>query len=154
MRRKILMIILIILFMLPVMPVAYADDNTYETVRVKLSMGTPTVVSVYLDGNYGVSGNDGVALQRQLYTVKLEKGALNLYYGSTLVCGGSPSLTLVPRSSANGLDSFIWLNNKKYGYIRYKGNMGFLINPAGSCIELVNCVYIEDYLYGVVPHTR
>ena len=53
MRRKIIISILIILaLLLTGISTALATDEQYSIVRVKLSIGTPTEFSFYLDGNY------------------------------------------------------------------------------------------------------
>lgn len=152
MRRKILVIVICIALLLSLLGAvtAFADETTsYDIIRVKLSIGNTTIVPLYLDGNYSVSEDNTVILPRQLYTVTLEDGQLNLHYGDTLLYTGS-SLTLVQHSVADGRNNFIRLNNAAYGYTNYSGDLAFTIDS--GCISLINHIYLEDYLYGVVPY--
>lgn len=153
MRRKFLGIVLLaalIWQLIPGMRVAEADAAS-GIVRVELSVGAPASVPFYVDGNYTVEGFDGVSLDRQLYTVKLESGRLSLYYGATRLCGDVSSLKLIQRAPTPGRNNFIWLHNSHYNAnLGYLGDMRFIAGSGG--ISVVNHVYIEDYLYGVVPH--
>lgn len=149
MRRKVLALILSICMavtLLSGIPLdAHAAGET-GVLRVKLSIGTVSSFSFYNDGNYSVSDTP---LERQLYTVKLEGGKLNLYYGSRLVSSGS-TIYITRHTGTTGYNNFIWLNNSLYGYRSYIGDMCFSIS--GSSLTLVNYIDIEHYLYGVVPY--
>lgn len=118
-------------------------------VRVKLTMNNPTTVPIYIDGNYSIAENATVQLQRQFYQVKLESGILNIYYGSQIIASG-PTITIQQHTSTPDRNQFLWITNYKYGTRRYLGDMQFSIS--GSAIQLVNSVYLEEYLWGVVPH--
>ena len=152
MKRKItasiICIAILISFLVSASP-AKAASNDNSVIRVKLSMGSPTAVSVYVDGNYSVEESSSIYLKRQLYTVKLISGELRLYYGNTLLYRGD-SITLVQHAPSQGLNNFLRLNNSKYGYRNYLGDMKFIIS--GSSISVINYVYLEYYLYGVVPY--
>ena len=140
---------MLILTAIPEIQTAKAGDEDYDTVRVKISIGTPSEFSFFLDGNYTVNGT---ALERQLYTVKLESGVvLKLYYGAALICSGS-SITLVQHTATSGYNNFIWMYNTYYDDdFSYTGNMQFVIDSGNACIMAINHVYIEDYLCGVIP---
>ena len=119
------------------------------TIRVKLSMGSQTSISFFIDGNYSVSGDDDTALERQLYTMKLKGDTLRLYFGSKLLYSGS-TITLIQHAPTAGLNNFIWINNQRYGYAGYLGDFIFTIDDGH--IVVINRLYLEDYLYGVLPY--
>ena len=54
-----------------------AADVDYKYVRVKISIGAHQLF-VFVDGNYSVSGQ---ALERQLYTVRIDGSQLKLCWG-------------------------------------------------------------------------
>ncbi len=154
MRRKFLVtVVFILVFLLATVSTAFAADEQYQIVRVKLSIGQPTEFSFFADGNYTV-GETG--LERQLYTVKLEGGTLNLYCGSERLASGG-TIKLVRHAPIDGRNNFIWMYNERAAQVtgnqtdkfRYLGDMEFSID--NGHIAAVNYVYIEDYLYGVVP---
>ena len=152
MRKKILWLALCVLMLLSLFPISSAfAASPYDRIRVKLSIGTPTKFSFLVDGNYSVAGK---ALERQLYTVKVEGGQLKLYLGSSLVSGGSTiyltqhQMTQAQRNE--NLNNSIWLANTSQGDRSYIGDMSFSIQ--GGVIQLVNNLGLDQYLYGVVPH--
>lgn len=151
MRQKIIATILVVCLMLVWIPAASADDSVYTIVRVKLSMGTPTSMAVLLDGNYSVKGNDSIALKKDTYTVKLASGKINLFDGSDVVYSGD-SLTFIQHAATSGQNNWMCLNNSKYGNTYYLGDMEFLPDSSGSYIVVINKVFIEDYLCGVLPY--
>lgn len=118
------------------------------TVRVKLSMNNPSVVPFYLDGNYSIEEYPSLSLPRQYYEVKLENGVLNLYYGTTVLYSGT-TITL-KQHQATSDNNFLWIKNALYGTRRYLGDMKFIIS--GTAIDVINHIYIQEYLWGVVPH--
>ncbi len=121
-----------------------AADYTY--IRVKLSIGSPSNFSFLVDGNYSVSGQ---ALERQLYTVRIEGAQLTLYLGSTAVTSGS-TIYVTRHQGTAGRNNTLWLNNKEYGNLSYLGDMSFSIQ--NGAIQLVNRIHLEEYLYGVVAY--
>lgn len=147
MKRKLIGIIISLSLLLPIVPASIVSAADDDIIRVKLSMGTPSSVRVFLDGNYSVSG---AALERQMYTVKLESGKLNLYLGSSKIAGGS-SIYITQHKATSGQNNFMWLHNDLYNrYLRYLGDMNFTISS--GAIKVVNHIYLEDYLYGVLPY--
>ena len=152
MRKKFIIVLCFLLTLMttmPGIPAVSAGSNNTGIVRVKIFIGTPAEYSFYLDGNYAANGT---GLDRQLYTVKLESGVLNLYFGSSLVCSGT-SIKLVQHSPESGRNNFIWMYNTKYSSTySYTGDMEFRIDTGNACIMAVNHVYIEDYLCGVLPY--
>ena len=127
---------------------AFTPVTISETIRVKLSLNSPTSVPFYLDGNFSVLGGSGTALQRQQYHVDLSGSEVVLYYGTSEIARGT-SITLVQHEASSG-NNFLWINNQEYGPKGYLGNMVF--TASGTEIEVVNHVYLDEYLYGVVPN--
>lgn len=124
-----------------------AADNSI--VRIKLSIGTPTSFSFSLSGNYSIEGMGNVSLASGSYTVKIESGTLRLYNGSTLVASGS-TIKIVELAPPSGSYNFASIKTTNYGTNNYRGSIEFRISS--SAIVLINHIYIEYYLYGVVPH--
>lgn len=152
MRKRIgfVLCVILLLSVFPAAQSALAAGEEYSIIRVKLSVEESSSLSFFVDGNYTI-GSSTTAIERQQYTVKLEGGSLNMYYGSAKVAGGS-SIKLVQRAATSGRNNFIWLYNARYETsLKYLGNLEFRIDSANSCIEVINQLYIEDYLYGVVP---
>lgn len=146
MRRKLLLMLCAVLALASIFGgTALAADSDYTYIRVKLSIGTPTSFSFYVDGNYDANGTP---LERQLYTVKVEGGTLNLYLGATLKSTGNP-IRLTQHEGTAGRNNIIYLNTSA-GYNPYTGDMNFIIQD--GAISAINHVYIDDYLCGVLPH--
>jgi uncharacterized protein YjdB len=131
-----------------VSPISAASVD--ETIKVKLSINSPTYLNFYIDGNYSVQGGDGSALERQQYQLIIEDSTLKLYYGnSPTPIYSSSTITLVQHAATSG-NNFIWIDNYEHGPRGYLGDIVFSIKD--GAIQAVNHVYLEDYLYGVVPH--
>ena len=152
MLKKVFCFTLLLLLLITVLVVvtASAEGTVSSTIRVKLSVGTPTSFSFFIDGNYSVEQNSSIQLDRQLYTVKLESGTLKLYYGTSLLYSGS-TIQLTQHTATTGLNNFIYLYNERYNtYISYLGD--FIFSISDGSIQVVNKLYLEEYLYGVVPY--
>ena len=125
-------------------------------VRIKLSMGDITSTPVFIDGNYSIAENDTVILPRQLYTIKIEGSKLSLYSSNTLIYSTDPDnldkdgITLIQHEGTAGYNNLVTLNNAEHGYCNYKGDLYFSIY--NGYIRVVNYIYIDDYLCGVVPY--
>ena len=126
---------------------AKAADNSI--VRIKLSIGTATTFDFSLSGNYGIEGDASKSLNSGSYTVKAEGGTLNLYLGSARVCSGS-AIKIVEKQPNSGAYNYATIKTTTYGTNSYRGNLEFRLS--GSSIILINHIYLEYYLYGVVPH--
>ncbi len=153
MRKRLTIVFCIILALsaIPAMQRAHAGSDDSSIVRVKLSVETGSSLSFFVDGNYTI-GDSTAAIERQQYTVKLEGGSLNMYCGPSKIAGGS-SIKLVQRAATSGRNNFIWVYNAHYeSTLSYTGDMEFLIDAENACIKVVNHIYIEDYLYGVVRY--
>jgi len=119
-----------------------------ETIKVKLSIGSSTSVSFYVDGNFSVLGGSGDALERQQYNIGIDGSNLVLKLGTSEI-DSSPTITLTQHEGTTG-NNFIWIDNYEHGPVGYWGDIVFSIS--GGVIQAINHVYLEDYLYGVVPH--
>ena len=124
-----------------------ASLNISGIVRVRLaSMGTPTTVSILVQGNYTVLENPNINIDRKEYRVSIENSQLILSDGSTSHAMGS-SFTL--RQHNGDEPNHLRIHNTSYGWVNYRGDMRFLV--VNGTITLVNHIFIETYLYGVVP---
>lgn len=124
-----------------------AADNSI--VRIKLSIESTTSFSFALNGNYCISGKPEINLASGSYTVKLQSGSLNLYSGSKLLCSGS-TIRIAELLPSPGSYNYASIKTTKYGTNNYRGDIEFRIS--GSSIVAINHIYLEYYVYGVVPH--
>lgn len=122
----------------------------FSIVRVKLSTGSATSITVTVDGNYSLAQNSSYAINKQSYTAKLEDGQVALYNGSTKIYSGT-SFTLVQHQKTEGTNNVIKIYNSYYsGTYSYLGDMEFKV--VSGQLYVINHVYIEEYLYGVLPY--
>jgi SpoIID/LytB domain protein len=126
-----------------------AQAADYSIVRVKLSIGSTSSFGFSLSGNYGIDGDPGKSLTSGSYTVKAQNGTLSLYNGSTLVCSGSP-IKIVEKQPSSGSYNFATVKTTAHGTNNYRGDLEFRLS--GSSVILINHIYLDYYLYGVVPH--
>ncbi len=117
-------------------------------VRVKLSVGSVSQFSFTLNGNYGIKENPYAALPSGPYTVKAEGGTLKLYSGTTVLYTGTD--INIQEYKPSGAYNYTTLTTTKYGSKNYRGNIEFMYNSGN--INVINHVYIEYYVCGVVPH--
>ncbi len=150
--KKFLLLVLSLLMLISVLfisvPTAHAA-GPYDIVKVKISIGTPTTLPVFIDGNFSIEEDPSVVLERQLYTVQIDGSNLKLFYGGILKYTGA-TLTLLEHTATEGRNNFVWLENTEHSYRRYIGKLAFSI--VGSAIQLINHLYMEDYIFGVVPY--
>jgi len=120
----------------------------YSIIRVNLSsMGKPTQVSVVVDGNYSIPEKNDLVLEKKSYTISIKDGQLCLSDGSKNTLLGS-KFTFKRHSGAD--PNQLKIKNTSYGWVNYLGDME--VRKNGSSIELINHIYLETYLYGVVPY--
>ncbi|MEL7604153.1 MAG: SpoIID/LytB domain-containing protein, partial [Bacillota bacterium] len=149
MRRRVLAFILVICMAVTMITALPSDAEAAadsSIVRVKLSIGTVTSFSFYVDGTYTVGDT---LLQHETYTARVAGSGVSLYWGNTLIASGS-TVTLVERAPTPGRTNTLFLNNATYGYRRYLGGLTFSVS--GGNLLLVNNIDVEQYLYGVVPY--
>ncbi len=117
-------------------------------VRVKLSVGSVSSLSFSLSGNYGIEADSSKSLSSGDYTAKIENGVVKLYKSGSLVCSGN-SVKVVERTPSSDYN-YATIKTTTYGTNKYRGNIEFRIS--GSSLLVINHIYLEYYLYGVVPH--
>ena len=112
--------------------------------------GSISSVAFTLNGSYSVPANPDVVLStRGQYTVEVVGGTLMLSgTGINGVVDMGSRFTIKQHLSDDGSIGTISLYNAKYGNRSYRGDMSFDIS--GGYLRLINRVYIEDYLYGVL----
>ena len=128
-----------------------AEAVDYSVIRVKLSVGTPTEKDVIVSGNYSIAESAAVPISSgATYTIKLQNGTLNLYSGSTLLMTNK-NITFQQHTPPDGGINSLGVYNTTYNTtLQYLGNIRF--NVDGSHIDVINYVYLEEYLYGVLPY--
>ena len=124
-----------------------ADDQS--TVRVKLSVGTTSDFSFQLTGNYTTDQDPSLKLTSGSYSVKADGGVVKLYSGGMLLFAGS-SVLVRERAPFEGTYNYATLRTTIYGTNKYLGSLEFRYNSGR--IDVINHVYLEYYLYGVVPY--
>ena len=147
-------------------PYAVRGVDTYDVrkVRVLISQRNHSESTVRIYGNYAVHDAAGNALfiaqDEAAYTVKAENSAVSLYsaFGTLLYSGASVSFKEFESSHANNcvkVDS-VSMGNKDTDRT-YRGDLNiYYFDKTGSYskrwagLYLVNNVYIEDYIQGVV----
>jgi peptidoglycan hydrolase-like amidase len=147
--KRILVVLVAIVFITSLTalysPSTHAADQSI--VRVKLSVGSVTQLNFSLNGNYGIKGT-GTYLSSGSYSVKAENGALTLYSGSSAVFSGADIFIEEYANAASY--NYATLSTTTYGSNDYRGSLQFKLNSGK--IDVINHIYIEYYLYGVVPH--
>ncbi len=124
------------------------------TVRVWLKSmneyGTIQSVSITLDGSYSIPTAPEVSLStRGTYYIENVDGTLMI--SGTGINGQVPvgtKFTVKQHKNDDGSIGTISLYNNRYGNRSYRGDMLFEIY--NGSLRLINYVYIEDYLYGVL----
>lgn len=134
------------------MPVAQAATDGMVRVWLK-SMdynGSISSTSITLDGSYSIPAAPDVVLStRGTYTIEVVSGSL-MISGSGIdgVVDVGSKFTIKQHKNDDNSIGTISLYNNRYGNRSYRGDMTFDIS--GGYLRMVNRVYIEDYLYGVL----
>lgn len=134
------------------MPAAQAAADGMVRVWLK-SMdynGSISSTSITLDGSYSIPVAPDVVLStRGTYTIEVVGGSL-MISGSGIdgVVDVGSKFTIKQHKNDNSSIGTMSLYNNRYGNRSYRGDMTFDIS--GGYLRLVNRVYIEDYLYGVL----
>ena len=136
------------IFFIGTMPVAQGDTD-YSIIRVRLaSMGNPVSVKVKVNGNYSIPENKDIYLEKNKeYEVGIQNSSLILKNGNTVYTLGN-KFTFKQHKGADS--DVISVLNTSYGWTNYKGDM--VVSLEGGYIRLTNHVYLETYLYGVLPY--
>ena len=155
-RKKALAILLalVLAFSTLALPVDQAFAAEDGMVRVYLSSmnyyGTITSVTITLNGSYGITTMPELALSSKgTYYIQLLNGSIFLSGDGieTPIDMGS-SFTIKQYTDESGKLGTMSFYNPRYGTRSYRGDMSFDISGGG--LRLINRVYVEDYLYGVL----
>ena len=150
MLRRILVVLSVAAVLVGILGMQLSDGSASDKsiVRVKLSVGSTSSLSFSLSGNYGIEADSSKNLSSGDYTAKIENGVVKLYKSGSLVCSGN-SVKVVERTPSSDYN-YASIKTTTYGTNKYRGNIEFRIS--GSSLLVVNHIYLEYYLYGVVPH--
>ena len=125
-----------------------AADAASSVIRVKLSVGEPIEIAFTTSGTYSIGTQP---LPSGQYRIKLENGSISMINedGATLL---TSSTTLMIQENLNPDPAAVNLISMRVADVtrKYLGSMKFWID--GTHIDAVNHVYLEKYLYGVVPY--
>ncbi|MBR5230848.1 MAG: SpoIID/LytB domain-containing protein [Clostridia bacterium] len=131
-----------------------SGNLTDGTVRVFLSsMGNPTQLDLTVDGSYSLNGTSATSISRgSKLTVKFSKstGKLTLTRGgSTQDMGDGFRLYRHQTTGNNGIK----IDQAETSNL-YPGDLEFVVKKTSSGYKLYTIVhvFIEDYLYGVLPY--
>jgi stage II sporulation protein D len=123
-----------------------AGATNYSIIRVRLaSIGTPASIKIKVNGNYSIPENKNIYLERKSYEIRVQNGQLVLKDGDTVYTLGSRFTFKQHKGSDPNHLSIVTSST-----CNYKGDME--VRLEGSGISLTNHVYLETYLYGVVPY--
>ncbi|MBE5761421.1 MAG: SpoIID/LytB domain-containing protein, partial [Clostridiales bacterium] len=153
--RKYLSVFLALVMCITLIPV-FRPDTAYAAtdgmIRVKMeSMGSISSVTMKINGSYGISGHGEVALDKgRSITVSASGSTVRITDTSGQTHSLSSPVLLLNYADTTGLSSYITLSNTKYGSRSYKGSFTFY--ASSSNLTLVNTLFIEDYLCGVVAN--
>lgn len=134
------------------MPTAQASVDGMVRVWLK-SMnyyGSISSVNITLNGSYSIPSAPEVVLSSR-GTYSIEMVGNRLMISGTGINGSvdvGTKFTIKQHKNDDGSIGTISLYNNKYGTRSYRGDMTFDISSGG--VRLINRVYIEDYLYGVL----
>ena len=121
--------------------------TNYSTIRVKMSIGTVSSHSFTINGTYVVGENTSIQLSAGTYTVKNANSKITLYNSSNKALYSGSTVTI--KKTVNSDNVYIRMKCKSSTY-NYLGDMKYTRN--GSNLNAINYIYLEEYLYGVVPH--
>ncbi len=149
--KRILFLLVVAVLVVGIVAAQLRDTKAVDTsiMRIKLSIGSTTSFSFALNGNYCINGKPEITLASGSYTVKLQSGSLKLYSGSSLLCSGS-TIKIAELLPSSGSYNYASIKTTKYGTNNYRGDIEFRIS--GSTIVAINHIYLDYYIYGVVPH--
>ncbi|WP_416729756.1 SpoIID/LytB domain-containing protein [Fictibacillus sp. JL2B1089] len=123
---------------------AYAADPVVS-VSLKMYIHNATALSFLPKGTYKVTESGKTLSSGKKYTMKVVKGELHLYYGSTLVSKGK---TLTVKPNVVSSTHLMTLYGKKT--LSYLGSMKFTVEGS-KYIRPINSLPLEEYIKGVVP---
>jgi SpoIID/LytB domain protein len=111
-------------------------------------MGNPVNVKVKVNGNYSIPENKDIYLERNKeYEIGIQDGKLIFKDGNAVYTLGN---RFTFKQHKGGDSDVLSVLNPSYGWTNYKGDM--VVSLEGGYIRLTNHVYLETYLYGVLPY--
>ncbi len=131
--------------LLPSMPTARASEVVMVRCELR-SVGTPVTTSIQINGSYQVSGRTDIVLSSGSdYTVTNSGNSLTLSGGGIGSVNLGNSFTIQALQSGPAAGAYIYVRDVMRSYL---GDMIFTAATGG--VRLVNRLYIEDYVIGVV----
>ena len=155
-KRRVSLFLVVLLIATLCLPAVASAAVDYSYIKVRLtSMGSPSSVTFVVKGAYRIAEAPAVDLYPGVtYTMKVsgDKQVLSYSNGVQTVSVSLPA-TATFVQYANGSDfNYLYVKNPSTGWRYYDGDMAF-IRPSGtSYIQLVNKLFLEDYLYGVIAY--
>lgn len=123
-------------------------DVPASIIRVKLSVGDVSEISFTINGIYSINS---VQLPAGTYRVRNENNILSLINNDGVILYTNSSSLMLHENLNPDPSAFNLVTLRAGGVNRnYLGSMKFWLN--GSYIEVINHVYLEKYLYGVVAY--
>ncbi len=113
-----------------------------QSVRVALSIGSVTRVSVTLSGAYRIGD---ILVQDGTLTVQVQNGAVTLLHSAAGKVATDVQILIAPENEENTFS----LSNSRYGLCSYRGELLLGLTQQGY-LEAVNQVCMLDYLCGAV----
>ncbi|MCL2434303.1 MAG: SpoIID/LytB domain-containing protein, partial [Clostridia bacterium] len=131
-------------------PTIAAPVREFSTVRVRLTyFGTPQSKNFTPMGKYAVDGQKTFLTIGREYKLSVVSGRIKLTgEGMDVDLGTHCFLRQYPVSAEPKDNALKIANNGETNY--YPGNM--VVTVSGGGLRFVNQLFIEDYLYGVLPH--
>ncbi len=146
MLKRITALLLTALLIFSIIPTPKAEASQNGMIRVRLnSLGTVSSVNMRVSGYYSADGqlfSSGTSM-----TVTASGGSITLTADGTSHSMGA-SFTLKRHSDSSGNAGFVTISNASFGSRSYMGDFTFY--ASGSTLTVVNTVYMEHYLVGVV----
>ncbi len=139
------------------LPAGTASALNYSTIKVRLvSMGSPSSVQFVVKGAYRIAEAPAVDLFPGVtYTMKPAGTAgMSLSWNDgvatrTVSLGASATFKQYTNGTASNT---LYVDNPNYGWTNYTGDMCFSRPSGTSYLRLVNTLFLETYLYGVVSY--
>lgn len=129
-----------------IVPEAHGATD-YSIIRVRLSsMGSLKSLKVQVNGNYSIPENKDINIGKKTYDIGIKDGKLTLKDGNTVYTLGTKFT--FKQHKGSDTDCLV-IQNPSYGKLNYIGDMVVSLENGNIC--LTNHIYLETYLYGVVP---
>ena len=142
MKRLLCLLTALLLLPLPLQASLGAEDET--TVRVLLSTGEASSVSVSLSGKYAVGDK---TVTGGTVTASIENGVITVKHSSAGTLKTTDTVTRLRRIGTDA-STTLTFQNAKHGKRVYYGD--FVFYNDGGTLRVINYVDMHHYLYGVV----